>query len=111
MTITVCIVDDNKDIRSALEQIVIMSDGYRLLASFSSAEEAIEKIPALNFDEKVARTYSEIYAFFLKPRNKSGTNVHDLQIASTALAHGFPLLTSNVRDFEKIPGLNILTIS
>lgn len=48
MTITVCIVDDNKDIRSALEQIVIMSDGYRLLASFSSAEEAIEKIPALH---------------------------------------------------------------
>lgn len=47
MAITVCIVDDNKDIRSALEQIVIMSDGYRLLASFSSAEEAIEKIPAL----------------------------------------------------------------
>jgi len=29
MTITVCIVDDNKDIRSALEQIIIMSDGYR----------------------------------------------------------------------------------
>jgi DNA-binding NarL/FixJ family response regulator len=48
MTITVCIVDDNKDIRSALEQIVIMSDGYRLLASFASAEEAIEKIPALH---------------------------------------------------------------
>jgi len=48
MAITVCIVDDNKDIRSALEQIIIMSDGYRLLGSFSSAEEAIEKIPALS---------------------------------------------------------------
>jgi DNA-binding NarL/FixJ family response regulator len=48
MSITICIVDDNKDIRSALEQIVIMSDGYKLLGSFSSAEEAIEKIPALH---------------------------------------------------------------
>jgi len=48
MTITVCIVDDNKDIRSALEQIIIMSEGYRLLGSFSSAEEAIEKVPALS---------------------------------------------------------------
>ena len=47
MGITVCIVDDNKDIRSALEQIIIMYDGYRLLGSFSSAEEAIENIPAL----------------------------------------------------------------
>jgi DNA-binding NarL/FixJ family response regulator len=48
MSITICIVDDNKDIRSALEQIVGMSDGYKLLGSFSSAEEAVEKIPSLH---------------------------------------------------------------
>ena len=47
MSITVCIVDDNKDIRSALEQIIFMSEGYKMLGSFPSAEEAIEKIPAL----------------------------------------------------------------
>jgi DNA-binding NarL/FixJ family response regulator len=47
MIITVCIVDDNKDIRSALEQIVTMSDAHKLLGSFSSAEEAIEGIPSL----------------------------------------------------------------
>ena len=45
--ITVCIVDDNIDIRSALEQIVSMSDGYKLLGSFSSADEAIDRIPEL----------------------------------------------------------------
>ena len=33
MDITICIVDDNKDIRSALEQIINMSDGYQLLVS------------------------------------------------------------------------------
>ncbi|MBC7903221.1 MAG: response regulator transcription factor [Gemmatimonadaceae bacterium] len=48
MSITVCIVDDNKDIRSALEQIIIMSEGYLLLGSFSSAEEAIEEIPSIH---------------------------------------------------------------
>ena len=47
MDITVCIVDDNKDIRAALEQIIIMSDGYKLLAGFATAEEAIQKIPLL----------------------------------------------------------------
>jgi DNA-binding NarL/FixJ family response regulator len=47
MDITVCIVDDNKDIRSALEQIIIMSDGYKLLAGFETAEEAVQKIPLL----------------------------------------------------------------
>lgn len=47
MDITVCIVDDTKDIRSALEQIVTMSEGYRLLGSFGSAEEAHLQIPEL----------------------------------------------------------------
>jgi len=45
MTISVCIVDDNKDIRSALEQIVLMAEGYTLAGSFSDAEEALLKIP------------------------------------------------------------------
>ncbi|HVS97316.1 MAG TPA: response regulator transcription factor [Puia sp.] len=45
MTISVCIVDDNKDIRSALEQIILMADGYTLAGSFSDAEEALQKIP------------------------------------------------------------------
>jgi DNA-binding NarL/FixJ family response regulator len=47
LTLTICIVDDNVDIRSALEQIINMSDGYTLLGSFASAEEAIDKIPSL----------------------------------------------------------------
>jgi Response regulator containing a CheY-like receiver domain and an HTH DNA-binding domain len=45
--IKICIVDDTKDIRSALEQIVTMADGYRLLGSFGSAEEALAQIPIL----------------------------------------------------------------
>jgi DNA-binding NarL/FixJ family response regulator len=45
MTISVCIVDDNKDIRSALEQIVMMAEGYTLAGSFADAEEALLKIP------------------------------------------------------------------
>ena len=47
MDISICIVDDNKDIRSALEQIILMSDGYQLLGSFGSAEEALQQIPLL----------------------------------------------------------------
>lgn len=47
MSISVCIVDDNLDIRSALEQIIQMSENCLLLGSFSTAEEAIYKIPLL----------------------------------------------------------------
>src|SRR6201999_2483004 len=47
MTISVCIVDDNKDIRSALEQIILMAEGYTLAGSFADAETALQKIPLL----------------------------------------------------------------
>jgi len=47
MVITVCIVDDNKDIRTALEQIILMSDEHKLVGSFASAAEAMDMIPVL----------------------------------------------------------------
>ncbi len=50
MVISVCIVDDNKDIRSALEQIIVMREGYKLAGSFAGAEEALQKIPLLKPD-------------------------------------------------------------
>lgn len=46
-TISVCIVEDNDDIRQALEQIITMADGYKLSGSFTSAESAISDIPLL----------------------------------------------------------------
>ena len=50
MNISVCIVDDNKDIRSALEQIIMMAEGYTLAGSFSDAETALQKIPLVQPD-------------------------------------------------------------
>jgi len=72
-------------------------------------ESIISTIPVIEFDENVARSYAEVYSYYLKPRNKSAANVHDLQIASTALAHGYAVLTSNVSDFNKIPGITVVT--
>ena len=50
MDISVCIVDDNNDIRSALEEIIRLADGYKLLGSFISGEEALKKIPIFHPD-------------------------------------------------------------
>lgn len=72
------------------------------------AEGIIATIPLLEFNEEVARCYGELYTNFLKPRAKATTNVHDLQIAATCIAHGFAVLTSNVADYKKVPGLNIV---
>ncbi|MEO6915262.1 MAG: response regulator, partial [Chitinophagaceae bacterium] len=48
MEISVCVVDDTDDIRHALEEIVSMADGYKLVGSFSSGEEAVEKLLLVN---------------------------------------------------------------
>lgn len=48
--ISVCIVDDNKQLRDTLEEIIIMSDGYKCIGTIATAEEAIEKLPQLNPD-------------------------------------------------------------
>jgi DNA-binding NarL/FixJ family response regulator len=48
MNISVAIVEDNNDIRLALEQIIEMADDCTLAGSCISGEEALVKIPILN---------------------------------------------------------------
>ncbi len=48
--ITVCVVDDNKDLRNALEEIISMSEGYSCVSTIGTAEGAIVQIPLLNPD-------------------------------------------------------------
>ncbi len=45
---SVAIVEDNNDIRQALEQIIESSDDFTLAGSCTTGEEALEKLPALN---------------------------------------------------------------
>ncbi len=47
MDISIAIVEDNNDIRNALEQIIDMADGYFLAGSCVNGEEAIVNIPLL----------------------------------------------------------------
>jgi len=39
----------------------------------------------------------------------AGTKIdaHDIQVATTALAYDYAVLTDNVRDFERVPGLTV----
>lgn len=45
--ISVCIVDDNRDLRNALEEILSMSEGFKCIGTIGSAQEAIGSIPVL----------------------------------------------------------------
>ena len=48
--ISVCIVDDNRELRNALEEIISMSEGYRCVGTIATAEDAIRQIPLLKPD-------------------------------------------------------------
>jgi DNA-binding NarL/FixJ family response regulator len=48
--ISVCIVDDNRELRNALEEIIGMSDGYKCIGTIATAEDAIRQIPLLKPD-------------------------------------------------------------
>lgn len=48
--ISVCIVDDNRELRNALEEIITMSDGYVCTGTMGTAEDAIKQLPLLRPD-------------------------------------------------------------
>lgn len=48
--ISVCVVDDNKDLRNALEEIISMSEGYKCIGTIGTAEDAINQLPILRPD-------------------------------------------------------------
>jgi tRNA(fMet)-specific endonuclease VapC len=59
----------------------------------------------LVFDEKIAKKYAEIQIMYLKKGR--ARPFFDLIIAATAIEHGLILLTSNIKDFEMIEGLEV----
>ena len=48
--ITVCVVDDNNELRSMLKEIIDMADGYNCTGSIASVNEAIRVLPVLKPD-------------------------------------------------------------
>jgi DNA-binding NarL/FixJ family response regulator len=48
--ITVCVVDDSKELRNALEEIISMSEGYKCIGTIGTAEDALWQLPLLKPD-------------------------------------------------------------
>ncbi len=68
-------------------------------------EKIIELFPIYPFDLSAARIYARVWAKLAKSGISIGA--HDLIIASTAISLGFSVITSDMRDYEKIKGLTI----
>lgn len=71
----------------------------------SSLERVLTFLPVLPFDTTSAYVWSQLYAEL----HRIGTRVgeRDLIIAAIAQAHGHSVLTANVREFERVPGLTV----
>ena len=55
----------------------------------------------LPWDENAAATFKEL------SRHRTGIGSMDLKIASIVLAHAATLLSRNLRDFQRLPNLNV----
>lgn len=77
----------------------------RRLRREAFVEKIIEIFPIYLFDLGTARIYARVWSSLAK----KGINIgaHDLMIASTAISFGFSVVTSDMRDYEKIKGLKV----
>jgi len=80
------------------------TDGRRAKRA-AFVEAVISRLIALPFDLEVARVHAEVTASLMRQGALIGA--HDCIIAATALSHGCAVLTSNVAEFARVPGLHV----
>ena len=68
-------------------------------------ENVLGTFPMLEFDLAAARTHALLLSHMPKG---VVVDAHDLLIGATALRHGMPVLTGNRKDFDRLPGLEVL---
>jgi tRNA(fMet)-specific endonuclease VapC len=72
-------------------------------------EAVISAFPPLPFDLLAARTHARIWADLAAAGQDVGA--HDRIVAATAISAGWRVGTANRRHFDRIAGLDVLTIS
>lgn len=66
------------------------------------------RFPILPFALDEARVHGRLGADMAMTGQRIGA--HDLIIAATAISHGYSVLTHNLRDFQRVPGLTVKAI-
>jgi len=80
----------------------------RRLKRAAFVEAILSQIPVLDFTLELARIHAELYAYLAVKGQFVGA--HDLIIAATAIGHGYALLTTNQQEFQRIPGLKLISV-
>lgn len=71
-------------------------------------EHLLSALEPLPITTAVARAHAEVWAELESRGNLIGA--HDLWIAATALSQGMEIVTANVREFERVPGLSVVPV-
>ncbi len=77
----------------------------RRLTRGAFVEKIIQTFPLYSFDLNAARIYAKLWANLAKKGVTIGA--HDLMIASTAIALGFSVVTTDVRDYGKVKEVTV----
>ncbi|MEH2108957.1 type II toxin-antitoxin system VapC family toxin [Nostoc sp.] len=102
--LTTTAINVEEQLRGRLAQVADAKEGVLQSNAYQRLVETVillSEFNVLQYDEKS----QGIYQNFRAQRIRIGTQ--DLRIASIVLANKGILLTRNLRDFEKVPGLNI----
>lgn len=62
---------------------------------------------AIEITEQIARVHADVWAQLAAKGQLIGA--HDLWIAATALAHGMGIATGNADEYQRVPGLRVIT--
>lgn len=68
-------------------------------------ESLLERFPLLSVDLACARAHAQLWAELRRAGALIGS--HDLWLAATCVAHGLTMVTADVRDFARVPGLQL----
>lgn len=74
-------------------------------ANLTLIQQLIRQFVCLAFDEASADPYAQVRCHLEKIGQSIGP--YDLQIAAIALQHGLIVVTHNVAEFSRVPGLTV----
>jgi tRNA(fMet)-specific endonuclease VapC len=77
----------------------------RVAANLRRLREFYQHLQSAPFDDRAAEHYGSLRAHLRREGTEIGPN--DLKIASIALANDMTLVTGNLREFHRVPGLMV----
>jgi tRNA(fMet)-specific endonuclease VapC len=80
--------------------------GARKMRSLAFLEYLLDRVAPVEITEVVARVHADLWSSLA--RRGEMIAAHDLWIAATALTRGLGVVTTDVRDFSRVPGLRVV---